>query len=77
MSQAVEWNTIHELSEVVRRGYQVLRLISGQRKFALGGATLLMTATSAGNTAVRQDSILDYSYLTHRLVDIIRKQTGN
>lgn len=45
-------STLHELGTVVQRGYQVLHLISRQRKFALGGATLLMTVTSAGNTAV-------------------------
>ena len=43
---------LRELRVVAKRGYDVLHLISRERKFALGGATLLMVATSSGNTAV-------------------------
>ncbi|WP_010583599.1 ABC transporter ATP-binding protein [Schlesneria paludicola] len=41
-----------ELRMIVKRGYSVLRLINRRRKLALAGATLLMVATSAGNTGV-------------------------
>lgn len=43
---------LHELKMVSERGFQVLSLISRQRKLALAGATLLMVITSAGNTSV-------------------------
>ena len=44
--------SFREVTQIVQRAYQVLRLVSRERKIALGGATLLMTLTSAGNTAV-------------------------
>lgn len=52
MAATAQKNSIREITKVVERAYHVLRLISRQRKIALGGAALLMTVTSAGNTAV-------------------------
>jgi ATP-binding cassette subfamily B protein len=44
--------SIRELKVVAERAGQVWRLVSRNRKFALGGATLMMVVTSAGNTGV-------------------------
>lgn len=41
-----------ELRQIVQRACQALKLVSTHRKLALGGATLIMVVTSAGNTCV-------------------------
>ena len=52
MVKAEVRGTLYELRMIGQRAFQVLRLVSRPRKFALGGATALMVLTSAANTCV-------------------------
>lgn len=52
MDTIAEHGVISELRVIAGRAIRVMKLVTTRRKIALGIATLLMTLTSAGNTAV-------------------------